>query len=118
MAFSTNRQQSINNLEARDRIIRQAFFDYLTENNVEILLKDARRGFNESEKISIYRRDKGFCQDCLAEGRPEPEAKVSWSKYQADHIFPHSLGGQTDMNNGQVLCTYHNQKKSNKAATG
>ncbi len=116
MAFSTNRQQSINNLEARDRIIRQAFFDYLAENNIEILLKDEKRAFNEAERISIYRRDKGLCQDCLAEGKNELEAKVSWSKYQADHIFPHSLGGQTTTDNGQVLCTHHNQSKSNKVA--
>ncbi|MCB9995167.1 MAG: DUF262 domain-containing protein [Rhodospirillales bacterium] len=118
MAFSTNRQQSINNLEVRDRIIRQLFFDYLSENGVEIVLKDEKRAFNEAEKISIYRNNKGLCQQCLAEGKPEQEAKVSWTEYQADHIFPHSLGGRTVMDNGQVLCTYHNQKKSNKVAVG
>ncbi|MCK5385013.1 MAG: HNH endonuclease [Alphaproteobacteria bacterium] len=112
--FSNNRQQSVYNMEVRDRVIRQLFFEYLTENNIEILLKDEKRAFNEAEKISIYRRDKGLCQECLSEGKDEPEAKVSWSNYQADHIFPHSRGGQTTVDNAQVLCAYHNQRKSNR----
>ena len=42
----------------------------------------------------------------------QKEAKVGWDDYQADHIFPHSSGGSTDVENGQVLCSYHNQVKS------
>lgn len=114
MAFSNNRQQGLNNLQVRDRIFRQLFFQFLTENNVEIILKDENRAFNESQRIAIYRRDKGLCQECLKEGKNEKEATVSWEDYQADHIFPHSKGGKTLISNGQVLCAYHNQKKSNK----
>ena len=114
MAFSNNRQQSIVNLQTRDRIIRQLFFEYLTENNIEFKLKDEQRAFNEAQRIEIYRRDKGLCQECLEEGKNEKEAIVSWNNYQADHIFPHSKGGQTEVENGQLLCTFHNQKKSNK----
>ena len=33
----------------------------------------------------------------IGEGKPENEAKVSWSKYQADHVLPHSKGGKTDI---------------------
>lgn len=114
MAFSNNRQQSIVNLQTRDRIIRQLFFEYLTENNIDFKLKDEQRAFNEAQRIEIYRRDKGLCQECLEEGKNEKEAIVSWNDYQADHIFPHSKGGQTEIENGQLLCTFHNQKKSNK----
>ncbi len=112
--FKANRQQSTNNLQIRDQILRQMFFEDIKNKNIELLLKDKKRVFNEAEKIRIYRRDKGLCQKCLAEGKNENDAKVSWSDYEADHIFPHALGGQTIVENGQVLCKYHNRIKSNK----
>ncbi len=76
--------------------------------------KDENRAFSELARIIIYRRDKGLCQQCLREGKPENEAKVSWSKYQADHVLPHSKGGKTDIENGELLCAYHNQSKGAK----
>ncbi len=114
MDFSNNRQQSLNNLKIRDRIFRQLFFEFLQKGSEEFILKDENRAFNEGQRIAIYRRDKGLCQECLSEGKNEKESKVSWDNYQADHIFPHSKGGATLIENGQVLCTHHNQKKSDK----
>ena len=110
--FSNNRQQSQNNLQERDRILRQNFFEYLKTQNVSLALLDNKRLFNEAEKIIIYRRDKGLCQQCLKDGKPENEAQVTWTQYQADHIFPYAKGGQTTIDNAQVLCAYHNVRKS------
>jgi hypothetical protein len=112
--FSESRQMSAKEIANRDRIIRQAFFEYATENEYKLLTKDERRVFNEAEKIKIYRHDNGLCQICLEEGKPEVEARVPWSEYDADHVIPHSKGGETLVENAQVLCRYHNQKKSNK----
>ncbi|MEI6766798.1 MAG: HNH endonuclease [Bacteroidota bacterium] len=112
VVFSNNRQQSQNNLQERDIILRQIFFEFLTKQNVSLTLLDSKRLFNEAEKIKIYRNDNGLCQQCLAEGKSEKEAQVSWTQYQADHIFPHSKGGKTITDNGQVLCVYHNVRKS------
>jgi len=86
----------------------------LQKESEEFILKDENRAFNEGQRIAIYRRDKGLCQECLREGKNEKESRVSWDNYQADHIFPHSKGGATIIENGQVLCTHHNQKKSDK----
>jgi hypothetical protein len=114
LSFSNRRQQGENDLEIRDRIMRQIFFEYLKNNNIDLIEKDEKRAFSELDRIKIYRRDKGLCQQCLRDGVPEKDAKVSWSNYQADHIFPHSKGGATIIENGELLCKRHNQSKGAK----
>lgn len=112
--FSESRQMSANEISIRDRIIRQAFFEYIKNENHEMLTKDERRSFNEAERILIYRRENGICHMCLAEGKNEVEARVPWFEYNADHVIPHSRGGLTVVENAQVLCRYHNSQKSNR----
>ncbi len=114
LLFSDNRQQSKTDLENRDRVLRQAFFEYLQKEGVSLLTLDSKRAFNEAEKIRIYRRDEGLCQIHLAEGKPREEAVVSWSEYQADHIIPWIKGGQTIEENAQVLCRIHNASKGGR----
>jgi 5-methylcytosine-specific restriction endonuclease McrA len=114
LSFSNHRQQGENDLALRDRIVRQIFFEYLKDKGINIIEKDEKRAFSELERIIIYRNGKGLCQECLREGKPEKEAQVSWTQYQADHVFPHSKGGKTILENGELLCRYHNQSKSNK----
>lgn len=114
LSFSNRRQQGENDIESRDIILRQIFFAYLKKQNIEILEKDEKRAFTELERIIIYRKGKGFCQQCLRDGKPENEAKVSWSNYQADHVLPHAKGGRTILDNGELLCSYHNQSKGAK----
>jgi hypothetical protein len=70
--------------------MRQLFFDYLKENNFTLIALDGKRAFSELQRIQLYRRDKGLCQACLREGKSKKESTVSWSDYQADHVFPHS----------------------------
>lgn len=111
LSFSEHRQQDQKNVEARHLIIRQLFFQYAKDQNKELSLKDAKRAFNEAERIVIYRRDKGLCQVCLKEGKSEKEAAVRWSEYEVDHVIPHAKGGPTAVFNGQVLCSYHNARK-------
>jgi hypothetical protein len=57
--------------------MRQIFFEYLKKNGIEIIEKDEQRAFTELERIIIYRKGKGMCQECLREGKPEKEARVS-----------------------------------------
>jgi 5-methylcytosine-specific restriction endonuclease McrA len=111
LSFSEHRQQDQRNVEARDLIIRQLFFQYVKNQKKELLVKDQKRAFNEAEKIMIYRRDKGLCQACLKGGKSEKEATVGWPEYEADHVIPHAKGGPTKTFNAQVLCRYHNAHK-------
>jgi 5-methylcytosine-specific restriction endonuclease McrA len=96
--------------------MRQIFFEYLRDNNFDLKEKDENRAFSELQRIIIYRKGKGLCQECLREGKPEKEARVSWSNYQADHVFPHAKGGQTILENGELLCAHHNQSKGAKVS--
>lgn len=114
LVFADNRQQSAGDLETRDRMLRLAFFEFLERKHVVLKVLDTKRSFNEAERIRIYRRQEGLCQVCVAAGKPQDEARVSWSQYQADHITPWIKGGKTAEENAQVLCAAHNASKGGR----
>lgn len=116
LTFSNHRQQGENDLATRDRVMRQLFFEYINTNDFKFVDKDLKRSFSELERIKIYREAHGACQLCLEEGKSRREAEVSWSDYQADHVIPHSKGGETILNNAQLLCSFHNLRKSDKSS--
>lgn len=91
--------------------MRQAFFEFLQREKTELVALDSKRTFNEAERIKIYRTQDGLCQECLRAGLPDNEARVTWSRYQADHILPWVKGGPTAHWNSQVLCSTHNAAK-------
>lgn len=111
LQFSGNRQQGAKDLNERDIVLRALLFQWLDGKNFKLRTKDGNRAFSETQRIHIFRRDHGFCQACLKEGKPEKEAAVSWQNFQADHILAWSKGGQTDVDNAQLLCSWHNQSK-------
>jgi len=110
LLFEAHRRQTKEEVATRDLITRAVFF----ERKPDLLLKDTKRRFDEAQRIVIYRRDKGLCQTCLAEGKSEQEALVSWIDYNADHIVAHIKGGSTLEENAQVLCKRHNVQKGSK----
>ncbi len=110
--FVESRQQNYSAVAERDRIIRHEFFKFaLDQQNIIFIEKDEQRAFTESQRIEIYLRDRGQCQMCLEECKPERECNVPWSEFEADHIIPWIKGGETKTWNGQVLCRVCNQKK-------
>ncbi|MCY4537506.1 MAG: DUF262 domain-containing protein [Chloroflexi bacterium] len=110
--FVENRQQNVQAVRSREQIIRMEFFKFVREKRQIILVeKDQQRTFNEDQRIEIYLNDNGLCQQCLAVGLTENEARVPWSEFHADHIKPWIMGGETKPWDGQVLCETHNLAK-------
>lgn len=116
MRFRDNRQQTAENLETRDQIIRQIFF----EQNSDLILKDSRRSFNESERIKIYFDSDGICPTCMEQNLrqglskevAEEKSRVAWKDFEADHILAWIKGGRTAIPNAQLLCRTHNRQKN------
>ena len=114
LVFVGHQQQTGRSIDVRQRIIWQLFVEHAKLEGVEVKAKDRQRTFTELQRLEIYRRDEGICQACRKEGRSEKEAWVPWCEYDADHILPHSKGGDTSTENAQVLCRTHNRIKGNR----
>jgi hypothetical protein len=94
------------NLEKRHQIYLKKFLsDY-----PDLVAKDSRRAFSESERIVIWRKASMKCEnpDC-----DNPDRTIKLAQMHADHIIPHSAGGKTCINNAQCLCAPCNLAKSN-----
>ena len=95
--------QSKQRMEEKDRILNRDFWQFVSVKGVEFRTLDKKRLFDPQQRIEIYERDQGICQNCKKE--------VPWFEYSADHIYPFSKGGATETWNGQVLCQPCNSKK-------
>ena len=96
----SNSSDTTESLSFRHKVLKEDLLSHI--NNLP--LKDPKRNFDDAQRQVIYRRDGGVCQIC---GK-----KCDWNDWEADHIKPWSKGGQTEVENGQVLCTECNSKKS------
>jgi hypothetical protein len=71
--------------------------------------KDKNRFFSVAQKEQIWQksRNKRCCY-------PGCTTILKWESATVDHIFPWSLGGATDVANGQLMCKKHNSMKKDK----
>lgn len=73
-----------------------------------LLTKDKKhlnlRTFSKTQKSTMYQKQDGICPYC----KDFFEAK----HMHGDHIKPWTLGGKTELSNGQMLCGECNRKKS------
>ncbi|MDD5209834.1 MAG: DUF262 domain-containing protein [Elusimicrobiales bacterium] len=95
------RSDSVPNMKYRHDLLIQEIIKDIPE----MVLKDRQRGFSEEQRRAIYWQNAGKCQICK-----EP---CTDSDFHADHIKPHSKGGETKISNGQVLCPGCNREKYN-----
>jgi hypothetical protein len=69
--------------------------------------RDPIRRFSQYDKATILARAGGRCEHHgLIFGRCRQTERL-----EADHVHPHSRGGQTAVANGQALCRRHNRAK-------
>jgi hypothetical protein len=74
-----------------------------TRLNSRLRLKPRSRYIPQDVKIAVSVRDGGKCRIC-----------GSTKGLHYDHIFPYSLGGRSDVDNIQLLCSRHNLSKGNR----
>lgn len=66
-----------------------------------------RRFFSSRQRRVLAAVAGGYCGAC---------GKQLQKNFHADHVVPHSKGGQTVLGNGQALCAECNLKKGAKDA--
>lgn len=67
--------------------------------------KDRRRRFTKSERLAMAN---------AADWKSDISGEPLGDNFHADHVMPYSLGGLTNLLNGQVLTPAENLRKSNK----
>lgn len=95
----SNSSDTLDSLTYRHNFLKES----LLSNVMNLPQKDPKRNFDEAQRQVIFRRDKGICKCCGKE--------CEWNDWEADHIVPWSKGGETKVENGQVLCPSCNSKK-------
>lgn len=91
-------------LMADDEVTKKkGIYEYLLTKNEKHL---SIRAFTESNKRTMYERQKGICPIC--------KKHFQIGEMEADHITPWSQGGKTEIENGQMLCKDCNRRKSDK----
>ena len=75
----------------------------------DLISKDSKRKFDETERVIIWRLADESCAKC---NKP-----IELNEMHADHINPHSEGGRTTLKNAQSLCATCNLKKSDSVPT-
>ncbi|MCY4581108.1 MAG: DUF262 domain-containing protein [Chloroflexi bacterium] len=99
---------------AAQKIRRETLLKSLFRTLPDLEQLDDQRQFSHEQRLVIFSRSNGFCAN--PNGNFECVETCTWDNWHADHIYPHSRGGKTTVENGQLLCPSCNIKKSDLAA--
>lgn len=91
-----------------DKAAKKAAFQRLKELAGEgKLIPEKRKAFTPAQKAEIREKSNGLCAHC---GGPPGFG------YEYDHITPRNWGGETTVDNGQILCRPCHLEKCQKEA--
>ena len=76
-----------------------------TSPNDEIIKHKTKRNIGNRLKVRVLTRDGNTCRLC--------GIKVTGENIHFDHILPWSKGGETTLENIQILCAHHNLVNGN-----
>ncbi|GAB3930303.1 GmrSD restriction endonuclease domain-containing protein [Larkinella terrae] len=107
-AALSNAGYSQNRISQRNEILK-SYFLVKIPNAIPKLR--AKRFFSTEQKIAIWERAKHQCEFVDDNGRCK-ELFHDYKEFDADHIIKWSENGLTTVENGRLLCRYHN--RSNK----
>ena len=89
---------------------RRILAEDMVANLSNLILLDDQRQFTFEQRAAIFRKASGKCVN--PDNNSACEVVCRWDNFHADHIVPYSLGGNTTVENGQLLCPNCNRKKS------
>ena len=96
-------------LKARQTFITEDFVKIPKSIVTEI---DTERLFTNAQRYILWQRQEG---KCLRTGKVIPQEDINNHElWAADHVIPYSLGGETSINNGELVCQKYNLKKGAK----
>lgn len=106
LQFRAASQQNREAVNQRHYIIENEFWS----SGTTVKEVDPRRNFSRAQRIELFLSSDRMCALCLEdEDKTLEEARVQWSKWDADHVEMHSEGGETTLENARVLCPCHNR---------
>lgn len=100
--------RGINDIISWDMQTHKTFIDKFILNGLRLC---PQRKFNKDIKDILYQRS-SRCVHIDENGQRCTE--TSYSKLEVDHIIPWANGGQTTLDNAQLLCKHHNASKGNR----
>lgn len=96
---------------AAQKTRREFLLKDLLKTMPDLKLLDDQRLFTHEQRLVIFSRSNGRCVN--PNDNPDCVVVCTWDNWHADHVIPHSAGGPTTVENGQLLCPKCNFKKSN-----
>lgn len=107
---SAKLEEEVSRLMADDEVgNKKGIYTYVLTRELKNL---SLRSFTDSEKRTMYERQEGICPRCRDEGRPKTAYSID--EMEADHITPWIEGGRTTLDNGVMLCRFHNRSKGSR----
>ena len=98
----------------RRKVIRNLIENELDETIIVQQEHPKNRFFTKKQKNQLYKKQDGICP--ATKKRIPLEEIFDYTKWHADHILAFSRGGETTIENGQLVCAEFNLRKGKKNA--